>query len=137
MLAHSESRDLPSQVVLLWKACRTTSCGTVVSQRLFSVTGHLEQMGAHSVEPVVTGQPVGDLVYQGQSCRRAMHDRSGDGPVERNDRVAGHLVQQPVQGKDLRPVGVLGSRSLVMDGRDRSLELILTDRPLRHRVVDQ
>jgi hypothetical protein len=33
-----------------------------VSHRLFSVTGHLEQMGADGVEPVVTGQLVGGLV---------------------------------------------------------------------------
>jgi hypothetical protein len=43
------------------------------------------------------------------------------GTVEPDDRVAGHLIQQPVQGKDLRQVGVRGLRSLVMDRRDRGL----------------
>jgi hypothetical protein len=64
VLVHSESRDLSRQVVLLWKARRTTSRGAVVIQRLFSVTGHLEKMGADRVEPVVTGQPVGDLTIR-------------------------------------------------------------------------
>lgn len=62
MLFHSESRELPGQVVLLWKVCRAASRGIVVGCRGFGVTGHLEQVGADSVEPVVTGQPVVELV---------------------------------------------------------------------------
>jgi hypothetical protein len=78
----------------------------------------------------MTDQPFVDQVEHGQAREWAMGHGSCDGPVERDDRVAGHLVQQLVQGEDLWPVGVVGLPRLVMNGRDGCLELVLADRPL-------
>ena len=51
--------------------------------------------------------------------------RHGHRAVERDHRVAGHPLQQPVQRRDLRPVRVLGAGGPVVDRGDRRLELVL------------
>jgi hypothetical protein len=46
-------------------------------------------------------------------------------------------VQQVVEGEDLRPVGVLGARRLVVHGGDRGLHLKRAHRERRQRVADE
>ncbi len=54
----SEPGGLGGQVVLLRHARRAGRRGPVVRDRRLGVAGHLEQVGAHGVEPVVAGQPL-------------------------------------------------------------------------------
>jgi hypothetical protein len=56
----------------------------------------------------------------------ALHLADGDGAVEGHDRRRGDREQLVVEGADLRPVGLLGCRSIRMHGVDGGLELIRT-----------
>ena len=96
------------------------------------VSGHLEQMGANGVEAVVAGQSsIGvERFEQLESGRRAVHHGRGDGVIERHHGIVGHALEQAIQRQDLRPVGILGSRRFVVDGRDRGLQLIRANRTL-------
>ena len=49
---------------------------------------------------------------------RAVHHRHGDGPVQRHHRVRRDTLQQVVQPEDLRPVGFVDVRGLVVDRRN-------------------
>ena len=65
--------------------------------------GLLQQVGAHREVPVMVAELARHRVQDGQPGRRALgHGRRGR-PVERHHRVAGHPLQHPVQGQDLRP----------------------------------
>ena len=57
----------------------------------------------------------------------AGHHRHGHGPVEADHRTVSELFQQVVERQDLRPVGSVHGRGLVVDGRDRDLHLMGTD----------
>ena len=46
-------------------------------------------------------------------------------------------LSRPYKREDLRPVGVLGARGLVVDRRDRRLQLIRADRAPRQRRGDE
>ena len=100
-----------------------------------SIAGHLEQVGAHRTEAMVRGKArVGlERREQLQACRRPMHHRRGDGAIERHHRVVRHLLEQPVERQDLRPVGVADVGGFVMDRGDRGLQLIGADRAARQR----
>jgi hypothetical protein len=78
------------------------------------VAGQLEELDADGVVAVPGGDArvASERVEQFQAGARAMHQGSGDGLVQRDDRVAGGLPQlEPVQGEDPRPVGGLGGRA--------------------------
>ena len=60
-----------------------------------------------------------------------------DDPVERDHRPGRHAASSVVEGEDLRPVGVLGARRLVVDGGDRGLHLVRADRARGQRAGDQ
>ena len=62
-----------------------------------------------------------------------VHHRRRDRVIERDDRIVGHALEHLVQREDLRPVGILGARRLVVDGGDRRLQLILANATLRQR----
>ena len=66
-----------------------------------------------------------------------MHHGRGDGVIERHHRIVRHALEQAIQRQDLRPVGILGARRFVVDGRDRGLQLIRADRTLGERVADE
>ncbi len=53
-----------------------------------------------------------------------MNHCRGDGMVEGHHRIVGHTEQQGVERLDLRPVGRLRARRLVVQGRDRRLKLV-------------
>lgn len=67
---------------------------------------------------------------QGEPGVRTVGHRGGDGVVQCDHRVVGvDTAQRCVEREDLRPVGVLRPRGLVMHGGDRRLQLIRADRP--------
>jgi hypothetical protein len=66
-----------------------------------------------------------------------VHHGSGDGVIERHHRIVGHPLEQAIQGEDLRPVGILGARRLVVDGRNRGLQLIRANRTSGKGVSDE
>ena len=68
---------------------------------------------------------------------RAAGHRHRDRVVERHHGVVGGSPQQLVQGHDLRPVGRLGARGLVVDRGDRRLELVRAGRTELQRLADQ
>jgi hypothetical protein len=90
------------------------------------VAGQLEELGADGVVAVPGGDAgvASERIEQFQAGARAMHHGSGDGLVQRDDRVVGCLPQELVQGEDLRPVGGLGGRGFVVDGGDGRLQLV-------------
>ena len=91
-----------------------------------AVAGPLEQVSAHGIEAVVSGQspvPV-EYLQVTQAGIRAVHHRGSYGLVQQHHRVVGHLLEQMVQREDLRPVGVPDIRGLVVNRRDGGLELV-------------
>ncbi len=84
-------------------------------------------------EPAVGGE----LVEQLEAVTRSAHHRDGDRVIQLDHRVVGDRLEQPVEGEDLRPVGRVGGRRLVVDGRDRGLQLVRADRVARERLGDQ
>lgn len=65
------------------------------------VAGHFEQVTADSVEPVVTGEHVGEFVGRGQAGRRVMDHGGGDRLPEGDPRLSRELPER-------RPGGRLG-----------------------------
>ena len=63
--------------------------------------------------------------------------RDGDRPIERHDRTRRDLFEHVVQGEDLRPVGLVGARSFVVDRGDRRLQLVRAGRCLAEGGGDQ
>ena len=68
---------------------------------------------------------------------RPVHHRDRDRAVERDDRPGRDLLEHLVQREDLRPVGLLGARRLVVHRGDRRLQLVRTDRPGAERAGDE
>ena len=60
-----------------------------------------------------------------------MHHGRGDGVIELHHGVIGHAFKQLIQRQDLRPVGILGSGRLVVNGGDGGLELVRANSSLR------
>ena len=60
-----------------------------------------------------------------------------DGLVEGDHRVRRDRRQQLVQGQDLAPVGVLGGGRLVMDRRDRRLDLVRPEPGMGQGIGDE
>ena len=96
--------------------------------RLLLIAGHLLQVAAYRIEPVVARELIVDGFQQVQSRRRSLDHRQRDRPVERDDRIAGQPFQFPVPVQDLWPVGLGGILRVVMQRRDGCLRLILADR---------
>ena len=100
------------------------------------VAGELEQVRADRVEPVMPGDALVVLQrrQQLQPGLRAARHRQRDRVVERDHRVRRDPLEHAVQRDDLRPVGVLGARGLVVDGGDRRLQLVGAGHGVRQRV---
>ncbi len=127
------------EIALFGKAGGPAGRGAVQFARGLAIPRHLEQMGPHREEAVVPGQsPVGvqgvELLEAG---RRTVDHRRGDGAIERHHRIVGHALEQAIQRQNLRPVGVLGSRRFVVNGRDRGLQLIRANRTPGEGVGDE
>ena len=45
----------------------------------------------------------------------------GDGMIQHHHGILGHALEQFVQRQDLRPIGILGPRRLIMNRGDRCL----------------
>jgi hypothetical protein len=65
---------------------------------------------------------------QGKPGLRAVHHGQGDRAAERDQWSRRHLAEHLVQRENLRPVRLLGGRSLVVHRGNRRLELVRTDR---------
>src|ERR1700761_2980181 len=89
------------------------------------IAGHVEQVTADRVEPVVTGEGAGEFVGRGQPGRRAGDHGEGD------QRARGHPGEQLVEREDLCPVGIRDGGGLVVHGGDRGLELVGAERARR------
>ena len=91
-----------------------------------ALAGPLEQVGAHRLDPVVTGErriALGRRELLQAGLRSADHgDR--DDPVQRDHRPRRERLEQLVEREDLQPVGVLRARRLVVHRGDRGLQLI-------------
>ena len=90
------------------------------------VAGLFQQVGAYRFEAVTVGHPLVGVegAEQGERGSGSVDVRQGDGAAERDDRSGGDGGQDVVQGEDLRPVGGLGGRGLVVQRGDRGLELV-------------
>jgi hypothetical protein len=60
-----------------------------------------------------------------------VHHGRGDCVIEDHHGIVGHASEQFVQRQNLRPVGILGPTSFVMNRGYGGLQLIGTDRSLR------
>ena len=63
----------------------------------------------------------------------AVHHGGGDGLAEPHHRALRDLHEHAIEGEDLRPVGGVRARGLVVHGRDGGLDLIRTDNSARQR----
>jgi hypothetical protein len=79
----------------------------------------------------------GELADQLKPGVRAAGHGNRHGMVECRHRVVGHLQQHLVQRHDLRPVGRLGARGLVVHRGDRGLDLVRAGWSPRQRLADQ
>ena len=95
----------------------------VLATRGFDVAGHLVQVGADRIEPVVPGEPVvaGKGFEHGEPGFRPVDHRDRDGPVQRDHRVRRDPLEQFVEHQDLAPVRVVGARRFAVHGHDRGL----------------
>ncbi len=103
------------------------------------IAGQVEKMSPDSGDPIVAGQDRIAL-RRGQrleSDQRPAHHGEGDDPVESRHRSRRQALQQLIQGEDLGPIGVRGAGRLVVEGGDRRLQLIWTNRRLCQRLADE
>ena len=135
----AEPRGARLEVALLGDARRAARRGSVAVAGRGVVAGHLEQVGADRVEAVVVGHAivVVERREQVEAGARAVDHRHRDRVVEGDHRVGRHALEQLVEREDLRPVGVLRGRRLVVDGGDRGLQLVGAERGARQRVGDE
>ena len=100
---------------------------------------HLIQMPADGVEAIVAGHPriIVERLHELESRGWTMHHRRRNRSAERDHRIVGHPLEQAIQREDLGPVRVLDPRRLVVNRRDRRLQLIRADRPLGQRAGNQ
>jgi hypothetical protein len=123
----------------LWQVPRPAGGGPVRFAGGFRLATHLQQVGAHRVQPVIFSQLlVGcQRLKSLESTGWTIGHGDGDCMIERNDRVVGDLQQQLIKRLDLRPVGFLSARGLIVNRSDRGLELVWTGCPARLRFGDQ
>jgi hypothetical protein len=121
------------EVALLRDAGRSAGRRQVGGARRRPVTGHLQQVRADRVQPVVPGDPLIGLELSEQVKPRASASGHGhrDGVVQRHHGVVGGPHQQLVQRRDLWPVGRLGTWRFVVDRGDSP------SRSRRHWLNDQ
>jgi hypothetical protein len=115
-------------VIPLREACRLGGGGRVIAGGGILFAGQFQEVGPDRVHVVAALQRGLRRLQDGQALGRAVDHRGGDRAVKGDDGVACHLLEEDVQGKDLRPVGGLGCRGLVMEGGDGRLELIFAHR---------
>ena len=72
-----------------------------------------------------------------QAGPRSMDHGNGDGAVEGDHGTRGDGFQEPEQGEDLGPVGVLDPGGLVVDGGDSRLELVRAKTGVSQRIGDE
>ena len=125
-----QAGDLLIEVALLLEVGGHPGCGPVRLKRGGTVASHLEEVAADGVEAAVGVDPgIGPKTLdQFEACPGPGDHADGDGVVERDDRVVVQAEQDAVEGGDLAPVGRLGALRLIVDGRDRRLELVRPDR---------
>jgi hypothetical protein len=102
-----------------------------------AIAGPLVEVATHRIEAVVLRQPRIEPVQRAQSGERAVHLAHRDRAAEAGRRVVGQFDQLVVPLEDLRPVGLLGARRVVVQRRDRRLDLVLTATFLRQRLLQQ
>src|SRR6266567_659698 len=66
-----------------------------------------------------------------------VHHGDGDGAVEGHDRAWRHRLKEVIQRQDLGPVRLTGGTGLGVDGGDRGLELVRTERRPGQRAGDE
>ena len=91
-----------------------------------AIAGGLQQVRANGVQSVISREPFVPLqpAQQFEPGFRATDHRHRYCMVQADDGVVGDLKQHRVQRRDLRPVRLLGGRSLVVDGGDGGLDLV-------------
>ena len=106
--------------------------GEVVAPRRGVVAGALVQVGAHGVEAMVPRDAGigGERVDEPRArppgpCTIAAATAWLSATIGLSDIAP----QQPVEREDLRPVGRVRARRLVVQRRDRGLDLVAADRP--------
>jgi hypothetical protein len=112
-------------MVAFGRASRCGSGSTVVNGGNIEVSGAFMQVPAHGVDPVVAGQPFGDGVQCTKTGKRSVHLAEGDGTAERRGWVVGECEKLVVPPEDLGPVGFGRGCGVVVQRRNRSLDLIL------------
>ena len=96
------------------------------------------EVRSYGVQPVIAGDPESaSRAVAARARPRSVDHGDGDRVIQRDHRVVREPQQHLVQLHDLRPIGLLGARRLVVDGGDRGLELIGPDRPAWEGVGDQ
>src|ERR1700751_1217587 len=87
------------------------------------VTSHFQKMGANCVETIVARNSTVcvERCEQFQTLGGTVYHSRCNCVIEGYHGVGGHTFQQIVKSKYLRPIGVLGSKGIIMNGSDRSL----------------
>src|SRR5205807_8937095 len=92
-------------------------------------------MGTNGVETIMTGNA--RITVEGpkqfEAFGSAVHHSGCDWVIESDHGTGGDSFQQLIQSQDLWPVGVLNSRSFVVNGGNRCLKLIQAHGCFRQR----
>src|SRR5215472_17050118 len=121
-----EASGLGVQVALTGEVGRPPGGCQEGIARSRAIAGHLQQVRPDRVEPVVLGDPFVCLERVEKVQPRTWASGHGhcDGVVQRHNGIGGDPHQQLVQAHDLWPVSRLRAGRLVVDRRDRRLELV-------------
>ena len=122
------------------RAVRRQRQGPLVgSRRLVPATEPPQEVRARGVEePVLRHRGVGaERVHGGQSSRQPLDLRQRHRPVEVHHRRRRHPPEHLVQAQDLPPVRVGRGRRLVVNSRDRRLELVWPNPPHPQRPLHE
>jgi hypothetical protein len=122
--------DLLVEVALLLEVSGCLGCGSVRLKRGSRVASHLEEVAADGVETTIVVDPgIGPKMLDQFEAGPGPGDHADrDCVVECDDRVVVEAEQDAVEGGDLAPVGRFGVLRLIVDSRDRRLELVRPDR---------
>ena len=94
--------------------------------RSFEISEHLEQMPAHSIQPIVLSQPF-VAIQRAQTFKtslRSVHHCDRNCVVQCHHGTGRNALKQFVQRQNLRPVRIFRARRFVMNGGDRRLKLV-------------
>src|SRR5919197_3589493 len=133
----AEASGLLGEMVAFSRAACPRGGQRVMLGRGIEVPGTLVQVRAHRVEPVVLAETRVETIGCPQPGQRPVHLTDRNRAAERSRRVVGERDEFVIPSQDLRPVGLVYSRRVILQSRDRGLDLVLATPVTSERALQQ